>query len=225
MIDRCAGRIRNHFYSCTVPWLDGGKGRLIPSLNFQDFAKEHTKLKMEFDNEVHNFLTAYPDHKDLAKEKKGDLYQASEYPTVAQLQDRFTISLITLPFPNIDDFRITAPEAVINDLKASMQQSVKRVESVVTGELESRFAKRLEMLRKTLTVGKRFNKSLLEELAGVFSMAVNLKDTVSERLLENMVIVNGNILKYTPEQIRNSVSIQEEMVITCDEVLQNLNKT
>jgi hypothetical protein len=77
MIDRCAGRLRNHFYASTVPWLDGGKGRLIPSLNFQEFAIEHTKLKMEFGNEVHDFIAEYPEHKDLAEDKKGDLYLAS----------------------------------------------------------------------------------------------------------------------------------------------------
>lgn len=221
MIDRCAGRLRNHFYACTVPWLDGGKGRLIPSLSFQDFAKQHTKLKMEFDNEVQTFIQEYPDHKEEAKDKKGDLYREGEYPTKQQLQDRFEINLTTLPFPNVDDFRINAPEAVITELKTSMLQSVERVQSVVSADLQSRFAERLRMLVKTLTVGKRFNKSLLTELATIIKMGHNLKDTISEDLWKNMYAVSQVVGKYSPEQIRNSATVQEEIVEVCDSALAN----
>jgi hypothetical protein len=219
LIDRCAGRLRNHFYACTVPWLDGGKGRLIPSLGFQEFAVQHSQIKQEFYQEVEIFLANYEDHKELAEEKKGDMFNVGEYPTVAQLRTRFEINLTTLPFPNVDDFRITAPQAVIDDLETSVRESVARVQDVVSRELKVRFKERLAMLVKTLTVGKRFNASLLSELANVIHMAQNLEETISDSLISDMATIEIRVLQYTPDQLRNSVTLQDEVVEICNEVL------
>lgn len=219
LINRCAGRLRNHFYAMTVPWLDNGKGRLIPSMSFQEFALKHTEIKQQFYQEVEAFLTNYEDHKDQAKAHKGDLYNEGEYPTVAQLRTLFEINLTTLPFPDVNDFRVTAPEAVIAELETSIGESIKRVETVVSGELEERFKERLRMLVKTLTVGKRFNKSLLTELRGVIDMTYNLQDTVTEDLLKNMAVVEKNILIYSAEELRNSESRQEVAIEVCTSIL------
>ena len=219
LIDRCAGRLRNHFYYSTVPWLDGGKGRLIPSMSFQDFAKEHAMLKHNFYQEVEQFITDYPDHKEKAEELKGELYNAAEYPSIDHLRGRFEINLTTLPFPNIDDFRITAPEEVMEELRTSMEESVSRVEGVVSKELKDRFHVRMQMLVKTLNVGKRFNGSLLTELGGVIDMGVNLKETISDELFTDMKQIKREVLKYDPEALRNSESAQEDVIKKCMDVL------
>jgi hypothetical protein len=63
---------------------------------------------------------------------------------------------------------------------------------------------------------------LLTELAGVISMSVNLKDTISANTFQAMVFVNDKILCHTPEEIRNSISLQEEIVESCDITLSSL---
>jgi len=219
MIDRCAGRLRNHFYASTYSWLDNGKGRLIPSMDFQGFAIEHSKLKQDFYNEVEQFLAEYEEHKEEAKRKKGDLFNEGEYPTVEQLRTRFEINLTTLPFPNIDDFRITAPEEVIDELQKSMEDSVTRVQHVVSTDIRLRLEERLQMLVKTLKFGKRFSKSLLTELEKLVASAYNLQDTIEKRLYEDLLYVEKNILKYTPETLRNSQNAQDEVIEICNSIL------
>ena len=220
VVDRNAGRVRNHFYSCTVPWLDGGKGRLIPSMNFQEFASKHSKLKHEFYQSVEEFIQEYPDHQDLARQKKGDLYQENEYPSIDQLRRRFEISLSTLPFPNIDDYRVDAPQAVIDELQTSMRESVERVQLTVSRELRDRFNTRLQMLRKTLMVGQRFATSLLTELDNVISMGKNLHETITPLLYTEMLHVEKHILKYDAEMLRNSESAQADVIGICNAILQ-----
>ena len=218
-IDCCAGRIRNHFYYESVPWLDGGKGRLIPSLSFQEFAVKHKKLKIDFYKAVEYFIENYEDHVEEAKDKKGQMFIEAEYPKLEDLSKRFDIILNTLPFPNTKDIRLDAPAEIIAELESSMAESISRVESVVSGQLEERFQKRIRMLVKTLKVGKRFNVSLLTELEKVIQMAANIKEAIDPDLLNNMNTVEKCVLIYSPDEIRNSISIQDELIEICEGVL------
>jgi hypothetical protein len=222
MVDRCAGRLRNHFYARTLSWLDGGQGRLIPSKSFRDFANEHTPLKMQFYQEVDTFIDAYPDHQALAKERKGDLYHEGEYPSVEDLRTRFEVKLITLPFPDVEDFRVDAAEDVIEELQISMKESAEHVQHVLSDELKLRLAKRLQMLHKTLLVGKRFNKSLLTEIQDLVSMSDNLRDSVEANLRDKFIQVKKEILIWTPEQIRNSETVQNDLTHICYDIIQKL---
>ena len=212
LVDRVAGRIRNHYYAKTSPWMPDGQGRLIPSQGFQAYAAEYSPMKMEFYQEVDKFLDAYPEHIELAKERKGDLFMASEYPQIESVRNKFEIQLSTLPFPDINDFRIDAPEEVIQELERSMKESVARVQDIISVEINIRFVKRLEMLIKTLTIGKRFHTSLLTELLEVCNMADQLKETVDPALLVRMSTAKNTILCWSPLKIRNSETLQLEII-------------
>ena len=218
-IDCCAGRVRNHFYYCTTPWLDGGKGRLIDSLGFQEFAVKHKKLKMDFYKAVEEFTDTYEDHKAEAKAKKGEMFIEAEYPKLADLHKRFDIVLNTLPFPNTKDIRLDAPAEIIAELESSMADSISRITSVVSEQLAGRFHERLRMLIKTLKVGKRFNTSLLTELEKVIRMATNMKDAIDPALLAHMNTIETQVLVYNPEQIRNSQQVQDDLIEICEGVL------
>ena len=218
-VDCCAGRIRNHFYYESVPWLDGGKGRLIPSLSFLEFAVKHKKLKIDFFKAVEEFIDNYDEFKDDAKSKKGDMYNEAEYPKKEDLGRRFDIVLNTLPFPNTKDIRLDAPAEIIAELESSMAESISRVESVVSGQLSERFQTRVRMLCKTLRVGKRFNTSLLTELEKVIQMAANIHEAVDQKLLTKMHKVEHEVLIHDPEAIRNSQQLQDELIEICENVL------
>jgi hypothetical protein len=127
--------------------------------------------------------------------------------------------LNTLPFPNTKDIRLDAPAEVIAELESSMADSISRITSIVSSQLEERFQKRLRMLVKTLKVGKRFNKSLLTELDKVITMAFNIKEAIDPSLLKNMATIRGGVLAYDSDEIRNSQSVQDNLIEVCEGVL------
>ena len=219
LVDRIAGRLRNHYYAKTSPWMPDGQGRLIPSQGFQEYSQGYSPMKMEFYQEVDKFLDDYPDHVELAKDRKGDLFMASEYPAAEIVRSKFEIQLTTLPFPDVSDFRIDAPEAVIQELEKSMKESVERVQSIISVELDARLTKRLQMLLKTLTVGKRFSTSLLTELKAILTMGEQLKETVDPVLLNRMEKVNQYILCWSATKLRNSESGQLAVIDVCRSLL------
>lgn len=220
-VDKCAGRIRNNFYKWTLPWSDGG-GRLVPSLDFRDFAKEHAGLVGDFDFEVNEFLVEYEDHKDRARSAKGDLYREDDYPPVDELRGRFGVSLQTLPFPSVADFRVEAPEEIITDLKENMNATVLEVTSTVADTVRSRIYERLEKLHIALDSEKRFTKSLWDELQFATDTARSLKDVIPQKMRDNVTLIEEHILSYTAEQVRLSETVKGGMVVKSGELLKRL---
>lgn len=218
-IDRCAGRLRNHFYKWTLNWNEAGQGRLIPSRDFRDFAGEHKELSAEFYAEVEEFLDEYDNHCQVAKDHKGDMYNSIDYPPAKIVRQKFDIQLITLPFPTTTDFRVEAPEAIINDLKDQIDRSIEAVNGTVDMEINMRLKVRIEMLLKTLRVGKRFNKSLLTELGFLCGMAENIKGALTEKTLLKVQVILSRICSLDPEQIRNSQALQDDLITLCGKLL------
>jgi len=211
-VNRCAGRIRAFFYHESLPWSDGG-GRLMPSRSFKGFSVRHKALVRDFEMAVERFLQGYEEAKDEAEAKKGDLYDASEYPHVLEVRQKFGIELTTLPFPDIGtDFRVEAPEGVIKELKQDMAESLERVNNKVNTEVVALILKRLTTMRKSLSSGKGFKKTIFEELEHALSFADNFGDVLPRKTQDLVAEAKKHILAVTPEQIRNSETLKTTIV-------------
>ena len=218
-VDRCVGRLRNHFYRWTLSWNAAGQGRLIPSENFRDFAGEHKELATDFYSEVETFLDSYEDHCETAKEHKGDMFNAREYPPIEIVRNKFNVQLITLPFPTTTDFRVEAPEAIITDLKDQIDKSIEAVNGTVDAEVNMRIKIRIQMLLKTLRIGKRFNKTLLSELGFLCDMAYNIRGALTSQTLSKIDSIRKNIVGQDPENIRDDIALQDALINLCGKLL------
>lgn len=220
-VDKAAGRIRTSFYKWTLAWQDGG-GRLVPSLDFRDFQREYATLVGDFDFEVNEFILAYDDHKDAARRAKGDLFNEDDYPPVSYLHSRFGVSLQSLPFPSTVDFRVEAPEEVIDDLKENMNATISAVTEQVAGTLQERLLDRVMTFHDALDSGKRFTKSIFEEMEFVVRMAQSLKDAVPKKLRKATDKIITELLVYDAELVRNSESLKLKLISNSDEIIRLL---
>jgi len=85
--------------------------------------------------------------------------------------------------------------------------------------MNQRVKVRLEMLLKTLRVGKRFNKSLLSELDFLCSMAHNIRGALTPDTLTKISVIQKEICVLNPEVIRNSQSLQDDLITLCGKLL------
>lgn len=105
-----ASQIRKYFYEQTLPWMTDGS-RIISAKNHLKFASEIRKMNAEFERAVSEFEAAYPRLQLEAQKKLGGLYKASEYPSHAEIKDRFKCEVSYLPLPDVKDFRIEISES------------------------------------------------------------------------------------------------------------------
>lgn len=221
-IDKCAGRIRLNFYKWTLAWLDSGNGRLVSSMDYRDFAVEHRGLVNEFEKEVDQFILDYPDHQAVAKERKGDLYNEHEYPPQSELRDRFAIELTTLPFPDNADFRVSAPESIIDELNRSVDESIDAVVHNVEADIRGRVSERVGMLRDGLASGKRWAKTLFEELDFVVGMGLHMQEILPKKLGKDLAFIQEHITSADPAKLRHSEEGKATCLKACESVLKSL---
>ena len=211
-IEKSAGRVRNHFYKHTLPWLDGG-GRLLPSLDIHNFLKEHKALSADFFYEVDQFLSSYPEEIEHAQRAKGDLFQASEYPSQDVVRGRFDIALQIMPFPASGDFRVEAPEEVIEELRERIATSTNEITTEVATAMQNRVKERLARIHESLSdAKKRFGQSQFDELALVTNMCFNLHRALPDRFMKIVKVVDDEVVTANCEMIRHSDSYRAQVL-------------
>jgi len=214
-IHNAGGRIRTHFYKETLPWLDGGNGRLIPSRGFKAFSQKHKQLCHNFYAAVDTFTSAYPQHKATAKLHKKELYNEQEYPT--DVRDRFSVSLGALPFPEATDFRIDAPEETIRELQAAAENAIASVAQTVQTEISTRFCARVNLIITSLTENKRFRNDVFND--EFVRMALNMRDCLPSNLITKIEHFQEHVLGQDPDRVRKSRSLRAIVLAECRKLL------
>jgi hypothetical protein len=98
--------VRAHFYDKTLPWKDNGD-RLLTRLMFRDFIEEHERLVGEFKDAVEQFVTTgYPQAREKAEFRMGELFNANDYPAPDSLRRRFYINMDIDAVTEAGDFRV-----------------------------------------------------------------------------------------------------------------------
>jgi hypothetical protein len=120
-ITKFASRIRLWHMQQTLPWSDNGT-RMLPMKNFMDYKAGLRTREDTLNRMIHNFLVEYPNLVNDAANKLGALFDATEYPDVDVVRNKFKLSCVFAPVPEAGDFRIDA-EA---DAKQALQDQYQR---------------------------------------------------------------------------------------------------
>lgn len=120
-IDARARSIRKFFHEQTLPWLSDGT-RIIASKNYMDFTREFRTRKAQFQASVEAFLVQYPNLRDAARTKLGELFHESEYPSPASLRTKFSCDVSFLPMPDATDFRTDVSDAERDEFLSKMRE-------------------------------------------------------------------------------------------------------
>ena len=120
--------------------------------------------------------------------------------------DWCSATLIVIPFPAITTTGISA-HALLD------------APDIVSDALQERFERRVRMLKTALTEEKRFYTSLLSELGKIIKTGVYLLDDIKPELLSRLKKAETDILCYSADDVRKSVSLREDIINLCGALL------
>jgi hypothetical protein len=101
----------------TMPWSDRGP-RLLPTSMFLEYKKEVNARRDYFMAKVDKFCETYPQLLADAPQHLGDLFNPTDYPSIEEVRNKFGFHLVFSPVPESGDFRLSAGEADMAELKA-----------------------------------------------------------------------------------------------------------
>ena len=146
-INSFIGGLRNYHLQVTSPWSNNGI-RLLANSFLIEYQTWYNAGRDELMQMVEQFLTDYPtlieDLEAGARFSLGDLYKPRDYPSVAEIRNKFKMSLDFSPVPVAGDFRIDinnagrdqvieiANRSAANRLAGAMQESWDKLHKVLS---------------------------------------------------------------------------------------------
>ena len=104
----------------TYEW--SGSNRYLPMPFIEKFKSEFDELKKEHESLLDKFVAEYPNIIGAMQFKHGDMFDASEYPSVSEVRSKFALKLFICPVPT-NDFRVAIAEDIARDLKEHYERA------------------------------------------------------------------------------------------------------
>lgn len=194
-------QIRALVYSRTLPFsanVDGAKRgeRLVSATKTFELMKEVNGVKYEHDKAVARLQTVWDARVAQARINLGGMAtDQSDYPTAAELPDKFAVSFDLRPVPAMADFsRVAVPSELSEALGNRLAEQNAVQAGVALTDLKDRLLSELQRMAKQLTKAGAGEKTRLYD-----SLVTNVQDLVS--LARTMNVHNNSGLAKLADDI------------------------
>lgn len=182
---KISGEARTFHYSNTLPWGDDDS-RILPAANFLCYSEKMRALRARFDSAVFDFVGEYPDLIIRAQRDLNGLFKASDYPTVADLPNKYHFAFAVLPLPVAADFRVDLQAAEVDRLRADIEAQVNEAVAAAVKSLWARLRDVVSKLSSKLHDSDSiFRDSLIANIREVCDLIPRLNFT-GEAALDSM---------------------------------------
>jgi len=203
---------RTYIQANTVPWI--GDTFLLPKDKYYEFVDKLLETREELDKEVDKFIRKYAELIQESHETLGELFDASAYPDVFDLRQKFQISVQFMPVPDVNQFNQLGLESETEaELKAEALQAQNNLLQDATESLYKRVHHRVELLHNRLVDAetKRYRSSLIEGLEFLVETMPSLNITGEPFLTGIMDDIQRMLAGFTLDEVRESDCSKEEL--------------
>ena len=172
----------------TLPWADKG-ARLLSTSLFMDYKTEANTRRAHFEQQVNNFIAAYPALVQTAQNYLGGLFNPEDYPDAEEVRDKFGFRLVFSPVPESNDFRLQVAENDLQELREQYEESFSSRLADAMREPWDRLHKLLTNMSAKLTdndtdteVKKRYHDTLITNAQDMCSLLTHLNVTKDPKL-------------------------------------------
>lgn len=209
-IHTMTGDIRREFYANTLPWgLENT--HMLPTSNYLSFMTTFRKRKAEWETVVRKFLTDYPSLQTSAQRFLGNLYDAADYPEVADLRHKFSMDLVVMPVPT-NDFRVQLADDELAGIHADIQRRVEESSTMAMKEAWQRLYSHVKLMSERLgnTEGRLYD-SLFDNAIELCSILPRLNFTDDPHLEAMRQEVEVKLTGYSKEAIKGSPVLRKQV--------------
>lgn len=207
----------------TLPWSDKGV-RLLPTSMFLDYKQEVNSRRNYFDSKVATFVAEYPQLVNAAQRNLGDLFNVADYPSAEEVASKFAFRLVFSPVPEAGDFRLTASDADMAELKAQYESAyTDRVGDAMKTTWDKLHSTLLTMSDKlTVPEGeqtKQFRSTFISNVKDMCSLLTHLNITKDPQLEMARRDLERAVSSVDVDDIRSDVGARSDLKAQVDAVL------
>lgn len=221
-IQRIVSEARTFHYENTLPWLDNG-GRLLPAANYFDYVNAIQKFHDQYENEVENFIRAYPALKSEAQHRLNSMYDEEDYPDVLTLSTKYSFSTQVSPVPVADDFRVNLNDDEIEAIKASIEKQVQESTESAMHDLWMRLFKVVQHMAERLSKeDNKFKNSLVNNINELCELLPKLNITNDPELAKSVQEIEDKLTVHNPQTLREDKAARSETAVEAQKILNKM---
>lgn len=218
-IHKAIDAARTAHYALTLPWSvvslnDQGKRagpRLLPNTLFMEYTTAMGNAKLEMDDALNDFETAYPNLVALAQSKMGTAFNPADYPHMDVVRQHFGLHFDFEPIPKGSDF---------DGIQAQMAQKLAAtLDNKTRTSLENAMQEAWHRLYTTVghaasvlsNPDKTFHYTLVDKLRDQAGMLKHLNATKDQRIEDCRLQVEQKLTKHDPKDIRKDDALRRKL--------------
>lgn len=159
---------------------------MVPNTKLMEVLEKIKGVEETFNGLVDNFIRAYPDIVEMAKERSADLFKEGQCPSVDEVRNKFSFNYHLEPMPNSDNFdQALGLDDIRKEIKEGLDAQMERVFVNAEKELENRLLERARAFYKGFSDSKRkvsssIFKNTVEIIKGVRSLNIRQSTHINE---------------------------------------------
>jgi hypothetical protein len=229
-LNTLAGEMRAEHYKRTLPWRDGGD-RVLSTVGYFDYSQTMRQKTSDIERAQEEFFANYQMFVDDARVRLNGLFNSADYPTVAKIREKFSVTITTFPMPTANDFRVNLGDIetakIRAEIEAQADSMLARAMSDVWARLRKVVGKMAESLKAygMTTSGKvenAFRDTLVTNITDLLSILPSLNITNDANITAFASEIEASLTKYSPDQLRESEIVRADVATRADEIFSKM---
>lgn len=218
-INKFGADCRNWIKRDTVPWTFDGVNVLSTAKLWNGFDQEMQDRQTQFYAMVNDVLAEYGNARQAAQFRLGSMFDATEYPSVDEVRNKFYFEYSYHPVPQAGDFRVDVGNQGLQFLQEQFEREANKAVSEAMSSLWERVKKITETLSNQLRVTKdekgKLYQSTLDTALDLCDMMKDLNltgDAKMERMRRELYsTLDGIDLKELKKDEGARVAVKQEI--------------
>jgi hypothetical protein len=226
-----AGTIRAEHYRLSLPWRDGGDRVLSSSAYFQ-YSQAMRARQQELEASWQEFCECYPQYVEDARVQLNGLFDANDYPPVAEIRKKFSFRLEVLPLTVADDFRVNLGDAETARIKEQIQRDATAQLGRAMADVWDRMheviaamADRLKLYTRHAdgTIEHTFRDTLVTNITDLLDVLPLLNITNDPNVADFAQQMRASLTQYPAERLRDDAFARRDTAARADEILSKMS--
>lgn len=199
--------LREYHYDNSLPWDDSGF-RLVPAVHYLEYSSHINQLKRQYEQEVENFIQEYPALKEQARIRLNGMYRESDYPTVSELREKFSVRVAHRQIDEPDDLRVTVQEEQVEEIKQSIRSEMTLSISLAQADIYKRIRNVIShMANKLADTDAVFRDTLVTNVSALIELLPKLNFT-NDPKLDEICEEMKKLVVFEPDTLRKEEGIR-----------------
>lgn len=224
-VQKFVANARNTHAYLTMPWSDSGL-RLLPTAQYFKYHETMTALQAEFDDLVEKFLNVYEWKVSQMHADMGELFNATDYPSVDKLRGRFAFRINYMPLPEAGDFRVDVGNEQNRELATTYQTFYERQLNKAMNDVWQRLYDKLERMSERLDwqggEKKKFHGTLVTNVLDIVDLLEGCNVTQDPKMSRMARTLRDALNGVTAENLKTVESQRLRVKADIDEAIKQL---